>query len=118
MLGLEENERQIALQYASGGADFMFISSAELCTMIAKGSPETIEINSTLMAILLTRQPIRLDTSTVVKYCYGTLDRKNTWLLDHGDIKVVPHQYKKPELTKQPENNFLEEDDLEEINCG
>jgi len=116
MIGLTAGERQMALSYAYGGADFMFIPSSDLCDMIAKGSPETIEINSVLLAILLTRKPIRLDSNMVIKYCHGTLDSKNTWLFDHGDIKVVPHRYKKPELIKPKEENYFEEDDLEEIN--
>lgn len=109
MLGLTAEERNRALDLASGGADFMFIPSSDLCNLIAKGSPETIELNRTLLAILLTRKPIRLDIMTIVEYCKGTLDNKNKWLLDHGDIKVVPHQYKKPDLVKQKEENNLEE---------
>ena len=112
MTGLTVEEREQALAYAHRGADFMFIPSSELCVMIAKGSPETVEINEVLTSILLTREPIRLDTNTVIKYCTNKLDTKNAWLLDHGDIKVVPHQYKKPELVKDD----LEENDLEEIN--
>ncbi len=116
MLGLTAEERQMALSYAYGGADFMFIPSSDLCEMVAKGSPETIEINDVLTAILLTMKPIRLDADTVIKYCHGTLDNKNTWLFDHGDIKVVSHRYKKPSLIKPEKEDFLEEDDLEEIN--
>lgn len=95
MLGLTEEEKQKALTYAFGGADFMFIPSSELCNSIVKGAPETIKINHVLISILLNRKPIRLDTTTVVKYCKGTLDSNNTWLLNRGDIKVVPCQYKK-----------------------
>lgn len=116
MLGFTAEERQRALEYAYSGADFMFMPSSELCLMAAKGSPETIGINQTLLAILLAKKPIRLDTNTIIKYCTGALDTKNTWLFDHGDIKVVPHQYKRPELIKPKEENYFEEDDLEEIN--
>ena len=114
MAGLTIEERQIAFNYAQNGADFMFMPSTKLCNMIAVGSPETIEINSVLISILLTRQPIRLDTMTVMEYCRGTLDAKNTWLLDHGDIKVVPYQLKRPDLVKKEDDS--EENDLEEIN--
>ena len=100
MLGLTEMEKQKTLTYASGGADFMFIPSSELCNLIVKGSPETININCVFVSILLNRKPIRLDIATVIKYCKNKLDNKNAWLLDHGDIKVVPHQYKKTEITK------------------
>ena len=115
MLGLTEKERNQALVYAQRGADFMFIPSSDLCMKIAKGSKETIEINHVLTSILLKREPIRLDTLTVMKYCTNRLDAKNTWLLDRGDIKVVPHKYKKPELLK-PKEDDSEENDLEEIN--
>lgn len=116
MLGLTAEEKQMALSYAYGGADFMFIPSSDLCGIIAKGSLKTIEINDVLTAILLARKPIRLDTDIVIKYCLGTLDSKNTWLFDHGDIKAVPYRYKKSELIKSKEENYFEEDGLEEIN--
>lgn len=116
MLGLTSSEKQMALNYAYNGADFMFKPSTSLCNMIATGSLETAELNKTLVAILLTKKPIRLDTSTVIEYCKGTLDYRNTWLFDHGDIEVVSPKYKKPELTKHKEEKDFEEDDLEEIN--
>ena len=103
MLGLTEEEKQRALTYASGGADFMFIPSSELCNLIIKGSPETVNINSVLISILLNRKPIRLDVATVIKYCKDKLDNKNTWLLNHGDIKIVPHKYKESEFIKLKE---------------
>ena len=103
MLGLTSEEKSQALTYAHSGADFMFVPSTDLCEKLVAGSPETIGVNRTLVAIILSREPIRLDTDTVKEYCKGTLDRENTWLLDHGDVKVVPHQYKRPELVKTEE---------------
>lgn len=103
MTGLTDEEKGQALVYAKNGADFMFVPSPNLCNMIATGSPETESLNKTLVAILLTKKPIRMDTTTIIKYCKGSLDFKNTWLLNHGDIKVVPPQLKKPELVKQKE---------------
>ncbi len=107
MAGLTVEERQTALTCATNGADFMFAPSPHLCNLLVIGSPETIGINSTMVAILLNRKPIRLDTATVVKYCRGTLDRKNTWLLDNGNIHVVSLKDKKPEITKE----MADEDD-------
>ena len=109
MDGLTAEEKLQVLVYAKNGADFMFIPSSNLCNLIVTGSEQTMDINQTLIAILLTRKPIRLDTRTIIKYCKGTLDRKNTWLLDHGDIKVVPPKYKKPELVRK--NNLEENND-------
>jgi len=113
MLGLTSNEKQMVLNYAYNGADFMFRPSASLCDMIVAGSTETAELNKTLVAILLTRKPIRLDSNTIIEYCRGTLDYRNTWLFDHGDIEVVSPKYKKPELTKDMEENNLEENEDE-----
>ena len=88
MTGLTAKEKDLALTCASNGADFMFIPSPHLCNLLVIGNPATAGINSTMVAILLNRKPIRLDTATVVKYCRGVLDRRNTWLLDNGDIEV------------------------------
>ena len=101
MTGLTIEERNMALTCAANGADFMFIPSPHLCNLLTSGSPETVGINDTMVAILLTKKPIRLDTATVVRYCRGSLDKKNTWILNNGDIKVVSPQYKKPEITKE-----------------
>lgn len=113
MTGLTAREKDMALNLASNGADFMFIPSDTLCNMLASGSSETIDVNEIMVAILLTRKPIRLDTATVVKYCRGSLDRRNTWLLDHGDLKVVPHQFKRPELVKPKEDDPWDENNSE-----
>lgn len=116
MTGLTAKERELALTCASNGADFMFIPSPHLCNLLAIGSPETIDVNKTLVAILLTMKPIRLDSATIVKYCRGTLDQRNTWLLDNGDIKVVPPQLKKPEITKAMADAEDEYNESEQIN--
>lgn len=125
MTGLTPEEKSIALTCATNGADFMYIPSPHLCNLLAAGSPPTTGINSTMVAILLNRKPIRLDTATVVKYCCGTLDQRNTWLLDNGDIEVVSPKYKKPEITKamvdadaededdESENNYNDLEDIE-----
>ena len=116
MTGLTVEEKHIALICASNGADFMFIPSPHLCNLLVVGSPATIDVNKTLVAILLAREPIRLGTATVVKYCRGILDQRNTWLLDNGDIKVVSPKYKKPEITKaQAESEEIIDNDLEDI---
>ena len=97
---LNQQERSDALRYAYNGATFMFIPSEQLLNMIIADAPETKDINKTLRIILLNKKPIRMEVETIVKYCVGTLDINNTWLLDHGDVKVVPHQFKKIEITK------------------
>ncbi len=104
MNGLTEKEKQQALVYIKNGADFMFVPSTELCAMLINDSPQTRGINQVMTSILLEMKPIRLDPNIVKKYCRGTLDRNNTWLFDQGNIKVVPHQFKK-EVKLKEENN-------------
>ena len=46
----------------------------------------------------------------VKKYCDGTLDKKNTWLFNYGNIKVVPHQYKKSVKLKTEEEKSIDKE--------
>ena len=113
MNGLTIEEKNRAFQYALNGADFMFKPSPELCTKIIQGCPESIGINRVMTAIILQKNPIRLDSEMVKKYCAGTLDKKNTWLFNNGNIKVVPHQYKKPVKLKTEEEKKIDKEILE-----
>lgn len=92
-MGLTEHERNIAKNYALNGAEFMFIPSPLLCNMVSKGNEKTKDINPTLISLLLERKPIRIDTRMIIEYCDNKLGPKNTWLLDRGDIKVVPPRF-------------------------
>lgn len=94
-MGLTEQERGEVLRHASGGAVFMFIPSEQLSNMVLKGHPETDEINDSLRLFLIQRDAIRIDSNLIIKYCKNTLDRKNTWLLDRGDIKVISNEIEK-----------------------
>lgn len=98
-----ESEKNIALKCAANGCDFMFIPSTDLCEKIVKGDSRAKGINKAMTTIILKRNPIRLDTEMVIKYCLGTLDKKNTWLFDNGDIEVVPPRFKKPTQLKEKE---------------
>ena len=104
MTGLTVEEKAQALVYAKNGADFMFVPSANLCNMIATGRVETEHLNKVLVSILLKKKPIRMDTGTITRYCKGTLDFKNTWLLNHGDVQVVSPRYKRPEIVKNDDD--------------
>ena len=104
MNGLTQEEKQTALQYALNGADFMFEPTPNLCSVIALGCPQSIGINNVMTTIILQRKPIRLDSRMVIKYCKGTLDRNNTWLLDHGNIRVVPARLKRPDKLRTEED--------------
>ena len=114
MNGLTAEEKRMAHQYALNGADFMFEPSSELCSGLIHGCPESIGINQVMTTIILERKPIRLDSQMIIKYCNGTLDKKNKWLFDNGNIKVVPHQLKQPELLKPKEENVKKEENNNE----
>ena len=98
---LTAEEKNIALNHASNGATFMFIPNHHLCSKIVQSAPETQDIAKSKKIALLENKPIRMETETIVKYCRGTLDCKNSWLLDQGDIQVIPHQFE----TKIKEND-------------
>lgn len=104
MNGLTPEEKQTALTYALNGADFMFIPSHELCNGITQGCPQAVEINDVMTSIILQGKPIRLDSQMIIKYCKGSLDRKNTWLFDNGNIKVVPDHLTQPKLVRTEED--------------
>lgn len=99
MLTVEEMGQ--ALTYANNGATFMFIPSSSLCNKVTLDSPEAQDIGKTMKVVLLERKPIRVETEMIVRYCKGSLDNKNSWLLDQGDIKVIPSQFE----TKIKEND-------------
>ena len=87
---LTRQERQEALTYAFNGATFYFVPSEKLSNMVIKGHPMTQDLNDTISIYLIQKDEIRLETNMVVNYCKYALDEKNTWLLDQGDIKVIP----------------------------
>ncbi len=108
MNGLTPEEKRIALNAAFNGADLMYIPSVELCSSIVQGNPKAKGINDVMTAILLKREPIRLDSRMIIQYCRGTLDENNTWLFDNGDIKIVPPRFKKPvNLKPEEEKEFF-----------
>ena len=110
MNGLTSEEKRIALNAAFNGADLMYVPSVELCSSIIQGNLRAKGINDVMTAILLKREPIRLDSGMVVKYCRGTLDENNTWLFDNGDIKIVPPRYKKSVKLKSKEDKRIDKE--------
>ncbi len=90
---LSDKERLMVLEYISSGADIMFMPSSELGEMLSRGCPQAQGISSGILLSIISRSPIRLDAKMVIKYCKGGLDEKNKWLLDHGDLKIVPQRY-------------------------
>jgi hypothetical protein len=61
-------------------------------------------MNDILKVVLMEKKPIRMESSTIVEYCLGTLDAQNSWVLDHGDIKVVPSRFETETKIKENED--------------
>jgi uncharacterized protein YlaI len=90
MSGLTEDERRQAYTYATNGAEFMFIPSSHLKEMIARNDEIISGVAETFKIVMLSNNPIRIDNNMVISYCTKRLDTKNTFILDNGDIKVIP----------------------------
>jgi hypothetical protein len=102
-MSLTLREKQTAIQYALNGATFMFLPSVKLCNVVAQNNLRAKGMNKVLKYALLQRKPLRLDSEMILKYCNGTLDIDNSWVLDQGDIKVVPPQFETK--TKEDEDD-------------
>jgi hypothetical protein len=100
-MALTEDERKRAIEYALNGAQFQFLPSQRLVNMVSKGSSETEDVNVVFRIMIMKKEPIRLQTSMIMKYCKHKLDRQNTWLLDQGDIKVIPRKFEIKEKTDE-----------------
>ena len=89
-MSLTEDERRQALTYAINGAMFMFRATDNLALEMVNGGQSSEGMIRCLPEMLMTRKWINLDNNTVIKYCRNTLDRKNSYILDNSDIKVIP----------------------------
>ena len=93
-MALTEQEKSQAYQYALNGADFTFLPSSELSTLIVQGKhPYANAIAEPIKLAYIKRYPVHLDPAMVMKYCTDTLDVRNKWVLDHGDIQVTPDAF-------------------------
>jgi len=88
-----KEEAQQALTYAHNGAMFMYRANEQLSGEILLGGPAIEGLPKFLQEMIMTRDWINIDSKMVVKYCKGTLDRRNKYLFDRGDIKVIPEPY-------------------------
>ncbi len=84
-----EKIKNLGLQ---GSIDFYFIPSQTLINMIIRGGDPVIDslplFSKKLFTELERDQGVLLDTNMVWKYIDGTLDKKNTYLFDLGEIKI------------------------------
>jgi hypothetical protein len=89
-MSLTAEEKKQAIAYAANDAQFFFLPTPELRTMMVKGHPMTTGIIDPLKGFLMDGKAVKLTPKMVLDYCTGRLDKKNTWLLDQGHIKVSP----------------------------
>ena len=92
-MAFTEDEAKRALTYARNGAMFMFRASESLSSEILQGAPSSTGMPKLMQGMMMTREWINIDSEMVIKYCLKTLDGKNTYVFDNGDIKVIPEPY-------------------------
>jgi hypothetical protein len=78
----------------------MFIPSAHLKEMIGRDDEIISKVAKAFKLAILSNSPIRLDKEMVKKYCKKTLDIRNKFILDNGDIKVIPVSIEISDLKK------------------
>jgi len=89
-MAFTEEESKIALTHATNGAMFMFRADDQLRNEILAGGPSIKGLPEFIQMMIMKRDWINIDSEMVVKYCKGTLDSRNKYLFDKGDIKVIP----------------------------
>lgn len=90
---ITDQEKKVVLEYLEKGAEFMFVPTSFLCDLVSKGDEKTDGINKQLKIYILEKKPIRLSEDIIKKYCNGGIDLKNKWVLDNGDIKIIPNRF-------------------------
>ena len=89
-MSLTKQEKELTKRYVANGAEIMFIPSTALVEQVARGELPTGQLNDSIELALLTKEPIRMHPDMIVRYCDDQLNKRNTWVLDRGDIKIVP----------------------------
>lgn len=72
------------------GVDFMFIPHQKLLDDIINNSNfyvKKLPINA--KKALLSKKPISISSRIVLKYYKGTLDKKNAFIFDNGDVEII-----------------------------
>lgn len=93
-MAFTEEERRQALTYAINGAMFMYRAGIKFASEVSKESPSSEGMPDFIKSMIITREWINLDGEAVIKYCQGTIDSKNKYVFDRGDIKVIPEPIK------------------------
>lgn len=92
-MAFTEEEAKTALTYAQNGAMFMFRANEVLSAEILLGGPSLEGMPDFIKNMIMTREWVNIDSMMVIKYCSKTLDSKNTYLFNRGDIKVIPEPW-------------------------
>jgi hypothetical protein len=92
-MAFTERERQQAETYAINGAMFMFRAGEKLAKESSLDAITIQGMSKYMKMMIMTREWINIDSKMVIKYCNGTMDRKNKYIFDNGDIKVIPERW-------------------------
>ena len=86
---------QIKQRVKEKGCYFMFIPSAKLCELVIQDNPNPHikNIPAPFKEIFMTKRAIRMDGEMIIKYLEGTLDEGNTFILDHGEVRVIDDNF-------------------------
>jgi hypothetical protein len=90
-------------QWMRNGAKFMFIPSSSLVEIVAKDEHPMVKgMPNPIKYVIMQNKPIRIEGSMALDYYLGTMDNKNCFVLDRGDIKIIPERF---EVKKKEEND-------------
>lgn len=69
---------------------FKFTPSARLSELILKDEhPNVKDLPYAYKILFIQQEPVMIQSQMIVDYLSGTLDKKNEWLLDNGEITCV-----------------------------
>ena len=92
-MSFTEEEANQALTYAKNGAMFMFRPSEKLSNETIRGGPASTGMTEFMQQMIIKREWINIDSEMVIKYFTKSLDSRNSYLFDNGDIKVIPEPW-------------------------
>ncbi len=74
---------------------FYLIPSPELCEMVIKNEHPCVKsLPSSYKILFAQKTPVYIDNKMVLDYIEGKLDTKNSFILSHGEIRVIDNSYK------------------------
>ena len=81
---------ELKTRLAQRDIPFKFTPSAKLCELVLKNEhPNVINLPIAYKLLFLQKEPVLINSQMVIDYLQGTLDIKNKWLLDNGEIACV-----------------------------